>query len=98
MPKWYIEANALMDYACNQNGKTIAPNDIARFPKADVQEVKHGNWIKPSFMSERVCSNCQKPPRMLFGHLPDYCPICGAKMDVEDSKEKIDDTDSKASV
>lgn len=61
--------------------------EIITAPDADVHEVKHGNWIKPSFMSEHVCSNCQKPPRMLFGHLPDYCPWCGAKMNVEDSDD-----------
>lgn len=66
--------------------------EVADAPTADVKEVKHGNWIKPSFMSERVCSNCQKPPRMLFGLLPDYCPICGAKMNVDYSNDEIDDT------
>lgn len=81
MPKWYIEANALMDYACNQKDKTITPNDIARFPKANVQEVKHGHWFKPSEMSENICSNCKKSTKTLFGVLSDYCPNCGAKMD-----------------
>ena len=83
--KWYIEANALMDYACNQKDKTITPNDIARFPKADVQEVKHGHWRKTEY-AWSICSNCFSTPRMYFPF--NYCPYCGAKMDV---KEKMDD-------
>ncbi len=47
---------------------------------ADVKEVKHGKWLKPSEFSNPICSNCSKPPKMLFGMLPDYCPWCGADM------------------
>lgn len=94
MPKWYIEANALMDYARNQKDKSIAPNDIARFPKADVQEVKHGKWIVSGMFDDFLkCSICGFEITMFNSF--NYCPICGAKMD---EKEEIDDTDSKASV
>lgn len=98
MPKWYIEANALMDYACNQKGKTIAPNDIARFPKADAQEVKHGKWLHSDYILNRsVCSVCKFVTDDIDSAIMNFCPNCGAKMD-EKEKEKIDDTDSKASV
>ena len=69
--------------------------EIITAPDADVHEVKHGHWFKPSEMSENICSNCKRSTKTLFGILSDYCPNCGAKMD---EKEEIDDTDSKASV
>ena len=82
MPKWYIEANALMDYACNQKDKTITPNDIARFPKADVQEVKHGKWmVSGTFDDFLKCNICGFDCVMFVASVFNYCPICGAKMD-----------------
>ena len=57
--------------------------------KADVQEVKHGEWIYHSetynTKSGFTCSVCKDP----MWHSPDvkqafkYCPHCGAKMDKE---------------
>ena len=62
---------------------------------ADVQEIKHGKWMR-TFPNEPLdgnyfCSNCQSgidiataeetpTDRELF-----YCPNCGAKMDGEES-------------
>lgn len=61
---------------------------IARFPAADVAEVVHGRWIKDDFLSDDVnnaekCSQCGELIGW-FGNLPNYCPNCGAKMDIED--------------
>lgn len=53
---------------------------IDDIPAENVKEVKHGKWIKPSSMSQEICSNCNKRPMMTFGILPDYCPWCGADM------------------
>ena len=50
---------------------------------ADVVEVRHGEWTKPSTFSDTCCSRCKRPTKMLFGILPLYCPMCGAKMDGE---------------
>lgn len=64
------------------NGEKVATKEsIDKIPAADVQEVKHGHWFKPSEMSENICSNCIKSTKTLFGVLSDYCPYCGAKMD-----------------
>ena len=51
-------------------------------PTADVVEVKHGKWIRPTKIADMMhdiphCSLC--------GEVPcdegKYCPYCGAKMD-----------------
>lgn len=52
-------------------------------PRGDVVEVRHGEWIKLSGYSDACCSKCQRPPKILFGVAPLYCPNCGAKMDGE---------------
>lgn len=68
---------------------------IKSAPTVDMQEVKHGKWMR-TFPNELLdgnyfCSNCQSgidiataeetpTDRELF-----YCPNCGAKMDGEES-------------
>lgn len=49
-------------------------------PTADVQEVRHGKWIKSK--NERKCSLCGY---FYFTNTKsfNYCPNCGAKMDKE---------------
>ena len=54
-------------------------------PKADVQEVRHGKWIKSKhikFGNEFKCPFCDYS---CFTDDMDYnfCPNCGAKMDKE---------------
>ena len=59
------------------------------YPAADVQEVKHGRWIKREYCSNysgydygMKCSVCGKPLyRQLSEKMPNYCPNCGARMD-----------------
>lgn len=95
MPKWYIEVNALMNYASNQNDRTITLNDIARFPKADVQKVNHAHW---SCVSEDECNymcdgkdGCGRVLSLVLGSPEDYdigyCPFCGAKMDEKENEQ-----------
>lgn len=59
-------------------------------PTADVQEVKHGKWIKDEY-SDTVCSCCKQyvaenedgyPIQELKDYTPSFCPNCGAKMDL----------------
>lgn len=55
-------------------------------PTADVQEVRHGNWVKVSeHMPIYNCSICLN--RNLFKNgnnvFSNFCPHCGAKMDGE---------------
>ena len=72
----YIDVFQLMEYANNMKDKTIDANDIARFPWADVHEVKQGKWL---WVDGVRCSNCNH--KLQTTGLPSYCPNCGAKMD-----------------
>ena len=56
----------------------------------DVQEVKHGHWVKAErrgcttyHNSYAECSNCHGEP-LQFCRDFKYCPHCGAKMDEEE--------------
>lgn len=55
-------------------------NMVEYLPTSDVQEVRHGEWIKSK--NERKCSLCGY---FYFTNTKsfNYCPNCGAKMDKE---------------
>jgi DNA-directed RNA polymerase subunit RPC12/RpoP len=56
-------------------------------PTADVEELKHGEWVEDFMIGEGVyrCTNCDDKFVTLEGTPYDnrlfYCPFCGAKMD-----------------
>ena len=91
----YIDADALYevvtekyyDIGAGSYPYNIVAYDMAKLvknaPTADVVEVRHGEWTKPSMLSDPCCSRCKRPTKMMFGVLPLYCPNCGAKMDGE---------------
>lgn len=60
-------------------------DEIDSFPAADVTPVRRGYW-KPAgftFMGESVdCSECGYRIATSIGRNWNYCPICGAKMEV----------------
>lgn len=62
--------------------------EMQRIPAADVQEVKHGEWIKekPSAFVHWHCSVCGDC-YYLDEPNAEYCPRCGAKMDGEEGEE-----------
>lgn len=69
-----------------------AYNDLAedfhRIPAADVEPVRHGRWGKKQggFWEFAACSLCgEKTPTV--GIIPNFCPSCGAKMDLEGNDE-----------
>lgn len=76
---------------CNElfqkNGQhltSIEAVDIAdaldNLPKADVAEVKHGEWI-PYSTTMMECTVCKRhTPK----HRYEFCPHCGARMDGEE--------------
>lgn len=70
--------------------------DIAHIPAAgDVAPVKHGNWVNYAGKHDRGmdlrCSICNLRASYFVGgsdewwdnSKPNYCPNCGAKMDLE---------------
>ena len=91
--KRYIEAVGLAEVIENLDirvaGKPARWNDakysvlreISQAPDADVEEVKHGEWIsKYTGMGHYwECSECVF--QLCTNGRTNYCPCCGAKMD-----------------
>ena len=83
----YIDAEPLLEEIKKLNWSDdvmyhIVKVTIEDTPTADVVEVKHGEWIRPTMLADMMhdiphCSLC--------GEVPcdegKYCPNCGAKMD-----------------
>ena len=65
--------------------------DIDTIPRVDAVEVVHGRWIfkhnpitdPKRYFIRIVCSNCN----LHTGQKSNYCPCCGAKMDIESEME-----------
>ena len=91
--KEYIEREALLadfDAAVENNGMGyVVAQTLKRYvkrqPAADVAPARHGRWIdkdKYAFGTLYDCSICGN--RILDnGHSWNYCPNCGARMDLE---------------
>ena len=93
----YIKKEALIFALCKEitgdgdyyNGKDDMQDQIrdmvSRFPAADVAPVRHGKWETHSDRPDSlICSIC-KCGFDMWKHDPhNYCPNCGAKMDLED--------------
>lgn len=70
-------------------------DEIEALPSADVQPVKHGRWIniyeycealdlRPSGLETYYwCSECDKAEKKTS----DFCPNCGARMDLKDGEQ-----------
>ena len=61
--------------------KKLIRNIVSRTPASDVAPVQHGRWIDArEYCGDYMCSNCEA----LYGtNKFNYCPNCGAKMDLE---------------
>ena len=58
-----------------------------RVESADVAPVRHGRWIWHSEERGYLCSECGSGCLLNYEsdwHKSDWCPHCGAKMDLED--------------
>ena len=59
---------------------------------ADVESVRRGRWVIVPYKLARVCSVCNRDEPYKFADIDadvyDYCPNCGAKMDLEESKDE----------
>lgn len=84
---------AIVDFErCNHENSVWTPQRVKtllmRIPAADVEPVRHGRWgnKKGGFFEFAACSFCgEEAPTA--GITPNYCPNCGAKMDLEDNHE-----------
>ena len=89
----YIRADELLktardgyhsDFGRSMADLTSLREVIEDTPTADVVEVKRGKWIKKG--NEKKCSTCE----FIYYSNNDewnYCPNCGAKMDLNERKE-----------
>ena len=60
---------------------------VREFPAADVAEVRHGRWRWVAYdanpkIGNWHCTYCNRIPKSF--QKEDFCPNCGAKMDVEE--------------
>ena len=88
----YIERDTLMVALCKEitgegdyyNGKDDMQDQIrdmvSQFPAADVAPVRHGKWLHRK-NGVAYCSECEVDT---VEDKTNYCPNCGAKMDLED--------------
>lgn len=67
-------------------------DEIEALPSADVQPVKHGRWSEcytDSRLYSGICSVCGGAAiRSVKGKPLDYCPDCGARMDLKDGERE----------
>lgn len=85
MPR-YIDAEKIKYTEYINGDVTVSKDLVEKIPTADVQEVKHGRWLFGRFGSG-WCSECDHCG-FVRGEddVPNYCPNCGAKMDLESKK------------
>lgn len=78
----YIDANKI-DFSSikDASNRIITKLIILNQPTADVEEVRHGEWIDKEYFGVEVpvCSVCESESTHYEYH--SFCPNCGAKMD-----------------
>ena len=91
----YIEREAVLDVLNNNivlfeswphllNGKECLARAVKNAPAADVAPVVHGRWIARA--GRAMCSVCADECWADSALEYNYCPNCGAKMDLEGVK------------
>ena len=100
----YIERKALLDELCRDNCERTydgtchncrMTETVADFPASDVAPVVHGKWLKYSHSyfgrHQCVCSECKNDnywkKYFCYGN-ENYCPNCGAKMDLDTADDE----------
>jgi len=58
---------------------TMWPEFASVLTSADVQEVKHGNWVGIDDFPHEIWE-CNRCGRIIEGDRENYCPNCGASM------------------
>lgn len=90
----YIEREKVLSKAASVEGcfsDMISAYDVVMLPASDVAPVRHGRWEKQNGLYS--CSECGKTcpydvqADVIEYWACNYCPECGAKMDLEDRED-----------
>lgn len=71
----------------------LASARIQCVPAADVVEKKHGKWernIVQGLLLSYSCSECKE--HLPYKYNTDFCPSCGAKMELCENRNKVERT------
>ena len=85
-----LKRNSLKCFNSYYKGYVNAIEDLADIPTADVAPVRHGRWIEQEQCEESLysCSACGAEWITIEGtpkeNSMDFCPHCGAKMDLKE--------------
>lgn len=88
----YINADELDSVVLrmNEEGAQITRGEyklidcvIFNFPTVKVKPVIHGKWVH--YKDEHACSKCGEAVTGDWDEDYDYCPHCGARMDLDDA-------------
>lgn len=82
----YQEHTECMGHGDFETVRTVTDKEIAEMPTLDAALVRHGRWewLGPyRYNNDGVIGTCSvcKVRLRLFAH--NYCPSCGARMDLE---------------
>lgn len=81
----YIKREDAIMAANHAWAKCLEPSQyIEIIPSADVAPVVHAKWIHNDEWWEFICTHCHKAIENIKRY--QYCPHCGAKMDLEEQK------------
>lgn len=92
--KWLIDVNALNWGRCPADAKLVNAW-LSEAPTVDAVEVVNGRWVerkRPVYGTDTVCSVCGTEAEELTNGggmllLSNYCPHCGAKMNISNEVE-----------
>lgn len=87
---------ARCDTGCLQDYHDLMVESLSVLPSVEAEPVRRGRWLPDDryyYEMRFVCSECKEsevvPTIGFTKYAPvwDYCPNCGAKMEVDDGKE-----------
>jgi hypothetical protein len=84
---YYRGRPATVDHLWGDGAEVVDVEDIEAMPVIDAAPVVHGRWVKGDGSYTIYCSNCKNDAYWDTDYGPqefDYCPYCGAKMDLEE--------------
>lgn len=87
----YIDRKEATNYIKNSDlsnrEKIACLCTINAIPAADVAPVRHGKWVDKGYVCGETaweCSECHEIEWRTSCSRLNYCPFCGAKMDLEE--------------